>query len=272
MKNILRIATAAAVLVAVGGMTQGCLVDCVEEETAEGDSRTVCTAVEATRYEHAEDITASMPYAAGDALTIENTNGNINVSSGSTDAVEITIERFTTRPKGEKEEAEAEMDLSNYSITTEGGVVRVRRNGGSDFLGADVTVRLPSTFDNTSAFNVDSNNGNLNLRDVRGTLNIKQGNGTSCDVSVVEWGLADGSIACDANEARITVGSGLVGNMTAQIVGPQFGVIDDSRIGADWERSTESDELSASYSFGGEGAATAATVAVTNESDLIIEG
>jgi len=160
-----------------------------------------------------------------------------------------------------------------------------KASGSSSTLGADIVVTLPSSFngavvvdqnngstdvslggaspssvdirsdngsvdlsmsgDTSSATTVHTDNGSLDLSGVHGELNITQGNGVDCNVSVSAWSTEDGNITCDSLGSNISIASGLSGSV--QVV--SGGVITDS-VGSDWVASDANTSNSAAWSFG----------------------
>lgn len=307
MNKFLRIASMTAVLAGLGAASQGCIVDCKEEPTSDGeDTKTVCTGEGAVKYKHASPATASLAYAPGDSLTISGVNGEIDVVVGSGSTVEVSVARFTFRKEGEQEAAVREMENDlTVSATGEGsGALNVdvsKAGGSSSGLGGDLTVTLPAAFN--GALSVNQNNGGTDVT-VSGatTLNINSGNGGidlnmsgqttattvhadngSLDLNNVVGTLnitQDNGVDCDVSIALFSATDGVVScdSLNSQIlagagidgsltVQSTGGLI--SGAPASWEAAAENTDNSASFSFGAD-PASVGTVAVTNSGDIVL--
>ncbi len=305
MKNIIRIASATAILIGLGSMTQGCIVECHDETDAEGNTKQVCTGENAVKYV-GSDVEQAVDYTPGQNVIISSTNGDVKVVGGGGDQVRVTFERFTFRRDGEEEEAKAEMDEDLVLETTNSGDVVVkasRKDGSSSGLGANVIVRMPDGFDggvevnqnnggtdvdvdNATYVDIDSDNGSvdlsmggtaadkvtvnadngsLDLSGLSGTLHIVQGNGVDCIVGIAAWGSNDGTISCDSLDAAISFAKGMSGRITVVSSG---GIITES-VDSDWLASEQNVDNSKSFAFGPD-SDTAPIVTIENSGDIVL--
>lgn len=305
MKNIIRFASATAILIGLGSLTQGCIVECHDETTADGDTKQVCTGENAVKYV-GSDVDQAVDYTAGQNVVISSVNGQVKVRGGGGTQVQVTFERFTFRRDGEEDQAKTEMDDDLVLETTNTGdvVVKASRKGGSSSgLGADIIVRLPDGFDGgvevdqnnggtdvevngatyveinsdnggvdlsmggaaADKVTVNADNGSLDLSGLSGTLHIIQGNGVDCNVGIAAWGSNDGTISCDSLDANIGFASGMSGRITVVSSG---GIITES-VGSDWLASEQNVDNSKSFSFGAD-SDTAPIVSIENSGDIIL--
>jgi hypothetical protein len=287
MKNIVHIASAAAILLGIGAAGQGCvLTNCHDETDPDtGKTKQVCD-VETLQGYRGSDVNNTLTYTAGMNITINSQNGDVTLKTGSAGTVGVTFKPFTARPGGEDEEAKIEMTEDIVYTASDDGSIQIgvaKKSGSSSGLGADIVVSLPAGYDGAvsitqnngevkgtlaagvaTATSIDLNNGSLDVSGVSGVLNIAQGNGIDCNVGISSWGVGSGSVSCDSINAVIAVKSGLTGSLQLQANG---GVISETGLPTDWTASPENQENSKSFSFGADPASTG-NVLMTNDGDI----
>jgi hypothetical protein len=287
MKNsLVAFASASAILLGLSTQLAGCA--CEQQQTEEGTTVTVCEPI--TIFE-GTPVDRSVAYTTGMGLEIDGANGSVDVKVGGSGEVKVTFQPVSGGGSDDADQARSEMenDLTLIAEDRDGTVYIAAQtaDGSNPYLGARITVTVPSDFsggvdvfnDNGSAdvnlggtaptaIRMQIDNGGLTLRGAAGDLDVNQGNGTSCDVSIAGWGAANGTIACDSIDSEITIGSGLSGNIT---VVSQNGLISDPNpLPSDWLASEQNVDNSKSFSFGAD-AATASTVAITNDGDILLD-
>jgi hypothetical protein len=212
-----------ALMATTGFLATGC--ECQDQGTNEqGQNVTTCESVKkfvGTSYSE------SVAYTAGQGLTFNGVNGNVDVNIGGT---EVVVEFTPFSVRGHSKQAEAADDMEQdlqTSLTNDGDiVVEVDRADGSfNGLGADVVITLPSSFDGAVTINqnngfvdldlegalptsvtVDNDgSGDIDIAGARGALNIK--GAFDIDVRVDEWAPegSNGSIISDGSLGDITV-------------------------------------------------------------------
>lgn len=128
-----------------------------------------CTAKTTDRFE-GEARSLSVDFTAGADLHISSRNGVINIESGGTDEIVVDFEPFTYRGYDEEDEARDEMENSLVTVLeqSEDGSridVETRKEGsGSSSLGADITLRLPASFD--GGIFIEQGNGDVDINTV----------------------------------------------------------------------------------------------------------
>jgi hypothetical protein len=143
--------------------TPGCQVGCIED-----GSGTTCTAKSLERFDGAPPPVAQLDRAPGAPVTIDVLYGNVLVQRSASGKVEAQFAPFVYVGHGEKAYADQQLSQNlRTSATAAGGVVvSVRREGGSNGLGANTVVRLPDDFDGPLNI-VNHGGGPLNHFDVR---------------------------------------------------------------------------------------------------------
>jgi hypothetical protein len=182
--------------------TLGCEVqDCDNAETgAEG----VCLK-SLKRFEGASQN--GMVDYAGDDIIIDSPNGDVRVVQGEVGVVSASFDPFVLRAYDiTEEEAEADFELLDLAITTDGGDVHVdvtRLDGAPSSLGADVTVFIPPEF--TGNLRVAQDNGQTEVEyvaDASGVI-VESDNG-SCDVAT--GAASEISVHCDNGDLSAAIG------------------------------------------------------------------
>jgi hypothetical protein len=143
--------------------TPGCQVGCIED-----GSGTTCTAKSLERFDGAPPPVTQLDRAPGAPVTIDVLYGNVLVQRSASGKVEAQFAPFVYAGHGEKAYADQQLSQNlRTSATAAGGVVvSVRREGGSNGLGANTVVRLPDDFDGPLNI-VNHGGGPLNHFDVR---------------------------------------------------------------------------------------------------------
>jgi hypothetical protein len=141
----------------------GCAVQCIEDSTG-----TRCTAKSLKRFEGPAQQAQQLERAPGAGVTIDVLYGNVIVQRSGSGKLEAQFAPFAYA--GHDEQAYAEQQLAQNlrtSATAAGGVVvSVRREGGTNGLGADAIVRLPDDFDGPLTI-INHGGGPVNDFDVR---------------------------------------------------------------------------------------------------------
>lgn len=170
------------------------------------NGQTNCIQAEpATRFEGPQK-TATSAYAAGQGVRIRSVNGVVKVTVGTSSQVEVTFQPFALDKKTNQAGAESQMNNNlDVGITTSGNDVVVsatRKSGSSSGLGADITVKLPASFN--GAFEVDQANGDVSasLGSTSPTATIVKNTGAG---SVVVSGAA-GALSLTTDVGDVTLG------------------------------------------------------------------
>jgi len=203
---------ASLALLALTGTLHFAGTGCIVGECDNGDDN--CTQATSTIEYTGNDASTSVPYADGQGIQIETVLGDITVKTGGSD-VKATFSPFTRNKDeaGGQENAKSELADKLLLEVTAGDPVKIRvarEDGSTNFLGAHVTVTLPTSF--SGSFDVRQGNGVTNvdlgsvsptsttilsdLGDIEclgatGPLNIQTDNGDIV-VSVSTWA-ADGT-------------------------------------------------------------------------------
>jgi hypothetical protein len=229
----------------------------------------------------------SVAYAPGDSLRIVGVNGDITVTSSSSSTVDVTF-KPTTKGKGDdagKKQATDEMNNQIHYAVSSGGeiVVQVTRDSGANaYLGADVVVAIPPSFN--GAFTVQQGNGDVDVQLGGGATSVTVKNDGAGDISVAgasgalnisggfdvkvgvsAWASAghDGSItAGDLGNISISIPATSNGTLTAQAGGK----ISDGGLPSNWASAAAADN-SKSYTMGD---GTGAKVALVAGADIAI--
>jgi hypothetical protein len=269
MNKIVQIASAAAILLGISVLGQGCvLTDCHKETDPDtGETKEVCSVESLVKY-NGSKVNETLTYAPGMNISVDSQNGKVTMIAGSSDTVGIVFSPFTFRPDGEKEEASTEIkgDL-NLTHTADGEIIIgvSKDSGSSSGLGADIVITLPAGFDSQVSVHVNNgslegsfasgvatattllvDNGSMTVNGLSGTLNV-QADGTNCSVGISSWGTTNGTIDCDWLDSQITVASGISGSLQLQ---SQNKEITAGTLPTDWVASEENASNSQSYSFG----------------------
>jgi hypothetical protein len=149
-------------LAALAGALSVAATGCKVSSCDEGDA---CVASETLINYTGNDATASAPYSDGQGIAISGVNGDITVNVGGSE-VKATFSPFTMDTDDQAGEDSAKNDLAKNLVleVTAGDPVQVRvskKDGGSSYLGADVVVTIPSSFN--GAFSVAQNNGQTDV-------------------------------------------------------------------------------------------------------------
>ncbi|MCC6558029.1 MAG: DUF4097 family beta strand repeat protein [Polyangiaceae bacterium] len=233
-----------------------------------------------TRYE-GTPVSESITYTPGKPIHIIGANGQIDVVRGSSDQVEVTFSPFTMDEDTAEDRAVSEMENKLELTAADGSEILIEvglKDGSSSYLGADIKVAIPSTFD--GAFEVDQGNGGVDVdlgggaptsTDVqntggggvkvlgaRGKLTI-EGSAGDVEVSVAEWaaGGENGSVKAGSGDISFTLPASANGTLT---VTPN-GELTESGIPTDW--TSAENEAGKSYTMGSD--ATGAHVDVSTD-------
>lgn len=212
------------------------------------------------RYE-GTPVTETVAYTPGTAIHIIGANGQIEVVRGTTDEVKVTFSPFTMDEDTAEERAVSEMEnkleLTAANGTSELLIEAAKGDGSSSYLGADIKVTLPSTFD--GGFEVDQGNGSIEadlsgglptstdvvndgggsikVTGARGKLHIV-GSAGDVEVSVAEWAIDDGSVETGAGDLVFTLPGAVNGTLSATAGGNSSTII-ESGIPATWATAGE---------------------------------
>ena len=175
--------------------------------------------------------------AAGQGCIISDCdNGQVKVVRGGGSTVEATFKAFTLHEEDKEDEARKEMTENLKVEVVDSGteiVVRaVTDEDASGGTGADITVKLPASFD--AAFEVaqdngsvevelngttptltrvHTENGSLTITGAQGTLDVFSGNG-SIDLDVAAWSTSNGSVLTENGDINISVPSAADGTIS----------------------------------------------------------
>jgi len=141
----------------------GCQVGCIED-----GSGTTCSAKSLERFDAAAPPVQAFDRAPGQGVTIDVLYGNVLVQRSPSAKIEVQFAPFVYAGYGERAKAEQQLAQNLRTSTTSGGgiAVSVRRDGGTNGLGADAVVRLPDDFDGTLNI-INHGRGPLNQFDVK---------------------------------------------------------------------------------------------------------
>ena len=185
---------------AVVPFAQGCIIGQCDNGAAN------CTQFQpATRFEEPAK-TSSAAYVAGQGVRVSSINGNVKVTVGATDKVEVSYVGFVLDKKTNEAGAKSQIDTNLVvDVSTVGNDVVIkssRKSGSSSSLGADITVKLPQAF--SGAFDIDEQNGevtaDIGATSAASTRVVNSGAGS---VSVVG---ARGAITVSADVGDVIVG------------------------------------------------------------------
>ena len=141
----------------------GCQVGCIEDA-----SGTRCTAKSLAQFQGQPSAPVQLDRAPGAPVTVDVLYGNVLVQRSTSGKVEVQFFPFVYA--GHDEKAAADQQLAQNLRTTAsaaGGVsVTVRREGGTNGLGADAVVKLPDDFDGVLTV-VNQGGGPLNNFNVK---------------------------------------------------------------------------------------------------------
>ncbi len=181
------------------------------------------------RYEDSSPRNVEEPWVSGQNIRIDGMYGDIDVVEGSSaDTLSVDVLRFHYWQQDEEAEARQMMDDHiQYGIDNAADELVVyteRTSGGSNGLGADITVRLPTGFDGSlmvrnrsdgpinpgdidvqytaGAFAVNVDTDDLGDCRVRGTTSVTQ-TVANCDGEIDIRGIAD---AVDINATGLETG------------------------------------------------------------------
>jgi hypothetical protein len=130
-----------------GAMTlvmSGCAVTCIDD-----GSGTTCTAKSVERFAGPAPAPQLLDRAAGTPLTIDVQYGDVVVGRSGSGKVEVQFQPFAYAAHDDKASADQQLAQNlRTNVASAGGIVAsVRREGGTNGLGADVSVRIPDNFD-----------------------------------------------------------------------------------------------------------------------------
>ncbi|MCC6215749.1 MAG: hypothetical protein IT376_12865 [Polyangiaceae bacterium] len=223
MKTLRRFALALSALSALALLPSCELQNCDEGEEENADG--VCVQAKSLKRFEGSLETKEAFWVSGGAVTIDGTNGDIEVKSGIAGKVVAKFKRHILRAYDTPEATIVE-DLGKLVTTVEGDVGGVgsgsslvkthREDGAYSTLGADITVELPPDFD--GVLRVLQNNGQTAVYFVgsaRGIEVVSENGG--CEVS---GGTSAASIvvACDNGGVAAKVGgvpAGATGSFTS---------------------------------------------------------
>jgi hypothetical protein len=123
----------------------GCAVACIEDS-----SGTKCSAKSLEQFMGPAQAPQLLDRAPGSPVTIDVLYGSVLVERSASGKVEVLFQPFVYAGHDEKASADAQLaqNLRTNVTAAPGAIaVSVRREGGTNGLGADVTVRLPDNFD-----------------------------------------------------------------------------------------------------------------------------
>lgn len=212
-------------------------------------------------------------YEDGQGILIDSVLGDITVKTGGS-KVSATFQPFTRNKDEPKGQENAENELANKLVleVAPGDPVRVRiarKDGSTNFLGAHVTVTIPSSFNgdfdvrpgagdanvnlgsaSPSSTTIISDLGDITCLGATGPLNIQTDNGDVV-VSVSTWAESgDGKILSGLGDVSVTVPADANGSIS--LYAPDETVT--ATFPADWTKA-EAAANSVTYTMGdGEGA------------------
>jgi hypothetical protein len=215
------------------------------------------------RYEGSA-VEQSVPYTAGKAIHIIGDNGQIEVVPGNSDQVVVTFSPFTMDEDGEAGEERAKSEITERLTlsATDGTEILIeadKGDGSSSYLGADIQVALPTTFN--GGFEVDQGNGEVDVNltgttptstDVlndgaggvkvigaRGKLDVTNHAG-DVEVDVASWGAAGENGILDLGTADLifTIPSDANGTLSVT-ANDGNGLITETGIPATWASAGE---------------------------------
>jgi len=280
MRQILRVISVGMVGLAAL-WTAGC--ECQQSTDENGNTISVCESLE--RF-NGTPVTRSLSYEDGTDILVEGVNGNIDITSGG-DTVEVTFQPFSSRGHSNEDAAERDIEDDLVLETDDSGKLHIRvsrASGASSGLGADMTIRLPSSY--TGGVTIDAGNGyvtaalagtqasttvkndgsgDLEISGAAGALAIE--GGFDIDVSVASWGASgeDGTITCTGSlgEVAVSVPADADGLMTATSRDESVVVAEEP---AGWVID-ESSSSSKSFTFG---AGQGANVVVSGDKQITV--
>ena len=279
---IFRMACLSALLAGVA-FTTGCATECHNErDPATGETHRVCHAENLKRYE-GQSQAMSIDYPAGHDILIDGVNGNVDVSVGSSQTVEVTFFPFSYRGNDEADKQVAIEDMENdleLALTDNGTAIFVdtgRTSGSNDGLGADMQIKLPPGYTGAIEINpgngfvegnlggsqastkiINEGTGDIDVTNAAGQLQIR--GDFDVNVSVSSW-------AASGQNGDVTSISGGLGNVVlslpANSIGSIQAVAEEGPVtgpaaASGWEE-TIAAENSKTYTFGG-GAGALVTV------------
>jgi hypothetical protein len=272
MNKMVRSSVALVLVAGASFLTTGCAVECHEEtDPKTGKKVEVCEAVTLTRFE-APERAHTLTYARGSDILIDGTNGDITVQPGGADQVYVTFSPFTMAKEEEEDAAKREMeDLLVTEATDSGGIVirASRKDGSSSYLGADISVTLPTGY--TGGVTVDVGNGFLRAdlggtqksttikNDGAGDLKVDNAAGKldivgdfEVDVSVAKWGAAGetGSVRSSGLLGKVSLAVPTDAKGRVQATSKDGVVTGPSPLPSGWEEEAAADN-SKTFTFGG---------------------
>jgi hypothetical protein len=245
---------------------------CVISDCADGQSN--CIQIEGTTLYEGTTETRQAAWSTGQTITVMGDNGDIDIRVGSVaDEVSVSIDPFTRRAGGEAEEAAAEMEQDiTYNVGPDANGVLVQadvHNGASGFLGAHLTVNLPSNFDGALVVDTDngfvkvdfgsvtpagvtvdnSGAGDIDVKGAAGPIHITGDFEVNLDVAQWAPSGSDSTITAGGpSDISVSVPAGAEGSIQATSCGDDP-VTGPSPLPADWTEEAAS-EGSKTFSFG----------------------
>lgn len=217
-------------VVALGALGQGCIIsDC-------DNGQDNCVELQTPTKYTLDPETQSAPWTTGKPVKVVSDNGQVRVVRGGGADVEATFEAFTLHEEDKEDEARREMTENLKVEVVDNGteilVQAVTDGDASGGTGADITVKLPSSFDaafevaqdngsvevelggtTPTSTRVHTENGSLTISGAQGALDIFSGNG-SIDLDVAAWSASDGSVLAENGDITISVPSTADGSIS----------------------------------------------------------
>ncbi len=154
-----------------------------------------------------ETFKKQIQFEAGGMVSLENTNGNIEVEGW--DKAEVLIEAQKKVKASGRESAEKLMDQVEVEVTQEGNRMEIRthlpsRSSGGflDWIfggGANASVEYRVYVPDNSDVELHTTNGNVHLTDISGKFNLKTTNGN------IEAESLEGSGDCETTNGTVNV-------------------------------------------------------------------
>jgi hypothetical protein len=158
--SLLAAALCASLLVPAGG----CAVNCIEN-----GGTTTCSAKSLQRVDGAPIVVQPLDKAPGAGLTIDVVYGNVTLARSTSGKFEVQFLPFVYSAHDNRAYADQQLAQNLRAAAVPGPTgltVSVRREGGSNGLGADTIVRVPDDFDGGVTI-VNHGSGSLNNFDVK---------------------------------------------------------------------------------------------------------
>ncbi len=259
-------------LVTLAGALSFATTGCIVGECDNGEKN--CVQSESTIEYTGNDASSSAPYEDGQGVSISGVNGSIAVHVGGTN-VKATFSPFTRNTDDPDGEENAKNELAKLLVleVAAGDPVQIRvarKDGSTSFLGANIDVTLPTSFNGAfeviqgngetsvnlgsvspTVTKVISDNGGIDVAGATGRLDIQTDNG-DVTVSVSSWADAgqDGTILSGLGDVSVSVPGDANGSIS--LFAPDETV--NATFPTEWTKA-ESAANSVTYTMGdGEGA------------------